>query len=187
MKTQITESIQNRYSPMIFNDTKVSEETMNLLLTAATLAASSYNSQPWRFIWAEKGSEGYEKLRSLLSEYNQAWTATAPVLMLSLTLHVDEKGNSNYYSLHDLGQAVSSMAIQASSMGLQLHQMGGFDMVMAREVLKMPESYLPGAMIALGYPGDKSLLSGHFLDRANEPRIRLSIDEVSGNIEMFSK
>jgi nitroreductase len=186
MKKQITELVQNRYSPMIFEDRKVSEETMNQLITAATLAASSYNAQPWRFIWAEKGSEDYAKLRSLLSEYNQTWTATAPILMLTLSLHIDDKGRQNYFSLYDLGQAVSSMAIQAVSIGLQLHQMGGFDMDMARKITKMPDTYLPGAMIAIGYPGDKSQLTGHFLERANEPRVRLSVDKVSGDTGMFN-
>ena len=186
MKTHISEIISNRYSPMIFETRAVSDEDMQILLEAASLAASSYNAQPWRFIFAFRGTEEYELLRSLLSEYNQNWTSGAPVLILSLAQHIDEKGNVNYYGMYDLGQAVSSMALQASSMDMQIHQMGGFDMNKTRELLKIPASYLPGAMIALGYPGDKTKLEGHFRDRAHEPRVRKSVSEISGGTDFFT-
>jgi nitroreductase len=172
---------------MIFDERTISNDSLNILLESAVLAASSHNAQPWRFIYAMKGTEGYETLRSLLSEYNQDWTMTAPVLMLAIAQQVDEKGRSNYYALHDLGQAVSSMAIQASLMGIQIHQMGGYDQLQSRVLLQIPENFVPGSMIALGYPGDKSLLEGRYKDRANEPRKRFSLTEASGGVDFFNK
>ncbi len=185
MKIHISELISNRYSPMIFDTKAVSGEDIKVLLEAASLAASSYNAQPWRFIYALKGTKDYELLYSLLSDYNQNWTKDAPVLVLSVAQHIDENDKMNYYGMHDLGQAVSSMAVQASYMGIQIHQMGGFDMDKARELLKIPASYIPGAMIAIGYPGDKTKLEGHFRDRAHEPRVRKPISEISGGVNFF--
>jgi len=187
MKTQIAESINNRFSPMIFEDKSISKEQMNSIFGAGTLAASSYNAQPWMFIYGEKGTSDYEELRALLSDYNQVWTADAPILILSLARHLDDKGEPNYFALYDLGQAVSSMAIQASHMGLQLHQMGGYDMAKAREVLNIPHEYVTGAIFALGVPGDKSKLEGHFKERAHEPRMRKPIEEVIGGVSIFKK
>lgn len=185
MNTQILNAISNRYSPMIFDERPLSVESLNVLLESATLTASAYNAQPWRFIYAGKGTEDYEILRSLLSEYNREWTSAAPVLMLTLAQLEDEKGRKNYHALHDLGQAVSSMAIQASSMGLQIHQMGGYDQEQARTLLQIPENFLQGAIIAIGYPGDKSLLGGRFRERAYEQRKRFTVSEISSGIDMF--
>jgi nitroreductase len=187
MKPQIAESINNRFSPMIFEDKSLNMDQVNTVFEAGTLAASSYNAQPWMFIYGEKGTSDYEELRSLLSEYNQVWTADATILVLTLARHLDEKGEPNYFALYDLGQAVSSMAIQASHMGLQLHQMGGYDMVKAREVLNIPHEYITGSIFALGVPGDKSNLEGHFKERAHEPRMRKPITEISGGVSLFRK
>lgn len=187
MKTNILHAIHNRFSPMIFENKSIDQETMSVLFEAATLAASSFNAQPWRFIWAAKGTDQYELLRSFLSDYNKNWTSTAPVLMIAIAQNVTEKGENNYFALFDLGQSVSSMAIQASSMGIQLHQMGGFDMEKAASELGLPSGYSVGSMIALGYPGDKSLLEGHFSQRANEPRVRKSVAEISGGTVFFRK
>lgn len=187
MKKQLLASIEHRFSPMIFSDREVSDEDMQLLFQAARWASSSYNKQPWLFLWSRKGSKGFEQLFSFLSEYNQAWVRTAPVLMLSLAQWRDEKDEENYYALYDLGQAVSAMAIQASSMGIQLHQMAGFDHVKAREELKIPASYHIGSMIALGYPGDVNQLSGHFYERATQQRERKPLDMIAVAPDYFQK
>ena len=185
MKKQIIQAIKERYSPLIFDNKEILEEIMTVLLESGTLAASSYNNQPWRFIWAAKGTEGYEKLYSFLSEYNQEWTSTAPVLMIAIAEVVNEKGKGNYHALYDLGQAVSSMAVQASSMGIQFHQMGGFDCAKATEELKVSSNFALVSMIAMGYPGDKNLLNEHFYKRAHEPRVRKSLKEISGGVDFF--
>ncbi len=187
MNANILIAIQSRFSPMIFEDRSIDKETLNVLFEAATLAASSYNAQPWRFIWAEKGTDQYELLRSFLSDYNQNWTLTAPILMITVAQIFTENGENNYFALFDLGQSVSSMAIQASSMGIQLHQMGGFDMGKAASELDLPSGYSVGSMIALGYPGNKSLLEVHSAKRSNEPRIRKSVTEISGGTDFFRK
>jgi len=185
MEKSVSELIRNRFSPMIFDDKVITQNQIETLLTSATLSASSYNSQPWIFIYGQKGSKDYEVLRDLLSDYNKKWTITAPVLMLGIAKIKNEKGENNYYAMYDVGQAVSSMAIQASSMGLQIHQMGGYDINKAIEVLSIPSDYIPASIFAIGYPGDKSKLYGHFKERASEPRVRKPFNEISGGTNYF--
>jgi nitroreductase len=185
---KLHEAIEKRFSPMIYSDKIVSEEDFQTLLYAATWAASSYNAQPWRFIYGAKGSNTYQILLSLLTEYNQKWAHTAPWLMLSIAEVTDEKsGTNNYYAMHDVGLSVSSMAVQASAMGIQLHQMGGYDIEKAKIELRIPDTHAPVAMISIGYPGNISLLEGHFLERANEQRTRKQISDISGDKDFFSK
>lgn len=186
MNKLIIEPIQKRFSPMIFDSKTIELEILQILMESGSFAASSYNSQPWRFIYAYNGTEEYQVLRNLLSEYNQAWSESAPVLMLGIAHVKNEKGETNVFAMHDLGQAVSSMAIQASAMGLQLHQMAGYDMLKAIEVLKIPDDFAPASIMAVGYPGDKELLKGHFKERAFEARQRKPVADFSGGITMFS-
>jgi nitroreductase len=66
-------------------------------------------------------------------------------------------GSPNRYGLHDAGQALAHIALQATALGLHTHSMGGFDHVRARTDLGIPEDFDIGAAVALGYlsePGD---------------------------------
>jgi len=186
MNNQLITPIIQRFSPLIFSDKKVTQEQLDTLILAASWSASAFNHQPWKFLYEFRETEGFEILHSLLTDYNKQWTEHAPILMLGLARHLDEKGRENYHAMYDLGQAVSAMAIQASAMGMQIHQMGGYDMKKATEILHIPSEYVPGAMIALGFPGDVSLLEEPFLGRATAERTRKSLNEISGNTKLFA-
>jgi len=172
-------SIANRFSPMHFQSERlISEEDRNTLFEAARWAASSYNEQPWRFVYAcRTDKEQFDKLLSVLIEYNQQWAASASMLVVAIasdTLH--QTGKPNTYSWYDTGQAVAQMVVQASDMGLQGHQMGGFDHEKAREVLEIPEGYSPVAAIAFGYPAPLEEVPEPFSERAHEERVREPLD-----------
>ena len=51
--------LKQRYSPRVFKDKKISEQHVHQLFEAVRWAASSQNQQPWRFLYAEKGSNAY--------------------------------------------------------------------------------------------------------------------------------
>jgi nitroreductase len=55
--------------------------------------------------------------------------------------------------------------------------MAGFDVEQARVDLKIPDGYEPVAMIAVGYPGDPSILPDRLKQRELAARER---DQVSG-------
>jgi len=52
------------------------------LFEAARWAPSSYNNQPWRFIYAERDSEYWDAFLSLLVPFNKAWAQHAGVLII---------------------------------------------------------------------------------------------------------
>jgi nitroreductase len=131
-------------------------EELRSLLEAARWAASSYNQQPWHFIVATKEDPRvYERLLGCIVPANALWAGKAPVLMLTVAkLTYDANGAPNRHALHDVGQATANLSLQATALGLAVHQMGGFDMERAREEFSIPEGYEPVAAIAVGYPGD---------------------------------
>ena len=75
------------------------------------------------------------------------------------------------------GMAVGNMLAQATAMGLQAHQMAGFDRNAARGRLGIPERHEPVAAIALGYPGDPDDLPEDLRERELTPRERRPVEE----------
>jgi nitroreductase len=171
--------IKERRSPLAYSERSVRREELRSLFEAARWAASSYNQQPWHFIVATKEDpREYERLLGCIVPANALWAASAPVLMLSVAkLTYDSNGAPNRHALYDVGQATANLAIQATALGLALHQMGGFDMERARAEFQIPEGYEPVAAIAVGYPGDPASLPESLRARASAPRTRRELGE----------
>jgi len=156
--------ILNRWSPRAMSGESLSEEELMTLFEAARWAPSSYNAQPWRFIYAQKDSEHWRTLFSLLGEFNQSWCKNASVLVLIISRKSFEyNGKPNVTHEFDAGAAWENMALQASSQGLIAHGMAGFDYQKAYTGLNIPDAYTVLAMVAVGKPGKKEDLSEDLL------------------------
>jgi nitroreductase len=169
-----------RWSPRAFTDREVSPEDLSRVFEAARWAASSYNEQPWRFFAGVRGSETYKKILESLMPFNQAWAGKAPVLILGITKTKFSHNNTpNRVALYDLGAAASYLTLQATALGLSTHQMAGFDENAARKALNVPEEYIFGAAIALGYQGDpENLPSEQAKQQEVAPRTRKPLSEI---------
>ncbi|MEM9675080.1 MAG: nitroreductase family protein [Cyclobacteriaceae bacterium] len=163
--------IEQRFSPKHFADRAVSEEQLHQLFEAARRAPSSFNEQPWRFIYAtQEHPEAYQKLLSCISEHNQQWAKSAPVLMLSLAKkHFSRNEKPNRHAWHDTGTAIGFLLLKATEMDLYAHQMAGFNPEKAREVLGIPNEYDPVAMMAVGYLGEEE----------NPNKLRKPVNEIA--------
>jgi nitroreductase len=151
--------ILHRWSPRSFSDRDVSNSDLKTIFTAAHWAASSYNEQPWRFLVGRRGSQTYDKIFSSLGDFNKAWAHTAPVLIMdAASTKFAHNGRSNGVALYDLGAAAATLCYQATSLGLFTHQMAGFDKDAARKAFSIPEDFILGAVVALGYLGEPAAL-----------------------------
>lgn len=152
----IHDLIKDRWSPRSFSDKSVEPEKLQSILEAARWASSSMNEQPWAFILATKDDpENYNKLLDCLMEGNRVWAQHAPVLLLTLAKNRFERNDkTNNHASHDLGLAIGNLVLQATHLGLYLHQMGGFSAEKARTNFDIPESYQPITTIAMGYAGN---------------------------------
>ncbi len=156
----IHDLISHRWSPRAFEAKPVEKEKLRGLFEAARWASSSYNAQPWYFIVATKDDpENYAKVLSTFVEFNQGWAKNAPVVALSVAAHkMPHDGSQNRHAFHDVGQAATTLSLEATSLGLQVHQMAGINPEKAREVFGIPENFEAVAGLALGYPGDHMTL-----------------------------
>lgn len=168
----VLEMIQKRWSSLAFEPIPLKEGMIQSLFEAARWAQSSFNEQSWRYVYAAKHEPGRDTLEGLLSEGN-AWAKNAGLLILSFTKKTFARnGKSNRYAMHDLGAASAFLTLQATSMGLNSHQMAGFDVERANEALGVPADFEPGSMIAIGYPADPAVLSEALQERERAPRLR---------------
>lgn len=173
----IHELLARRWSPRAFDERPVDIQLLRSLLEAARWAPSSNNEQPWRFIVANKDHQTeWNRLFECLAEGNRSWVVRAPVLMLSIaSMNFEDDGTPNRHAFHDTGLAVENLVLQATAHGLAAHQMAGFDVEKARVDLRIPEGCEPVAMIAIGYPGDSTVLPDRLRERELRPRDRRSI------------
>ncbi len=171
--------VHQRWSPRAFDGREVSPRLLKKVFEAARWAASSYNEQPWRFLVGVHGSDTYDKIFKSLIGFNQGWAGKAPVLILGASsTKFSHNGTPNGYALYDLGAAASYLALQAASLGLATHQMAGFDQAAARAALAVPEDYVLGAVIALGYQGEPAALGAdQLITMETTPRERKPLSE----------
>ncbi|HYX56985.1 MAG TPA: nitroreductase family protein [Nitrososphaeraceae archaeon] len=152
--------ILNRWSPRSMTDEELDDDTIMSLFEAARWAPSSYNNQPWRFIYAKRNTpQHWNKLFNLLAEPNKAWTKNAALLVVVISGKNFEY-NEKYSITHqyDTGAAWENLALEASSRGLVAHGMQGFNYEKARIDLEIPDNFDVMAMIAIGKKGSKENL-----------------------------
>jgi|SRR5215831_581691 len=175
----IAEIIRRRWSPRAFSDQPVEPDKLKSLFEAARWAPSSFNEQPWCYLVETKDKpEAYARLLSCLIEKNQQWAQLAPVLMVSVAkLKFGGTGKANRHAYHDVGLATGTMLVEATSLGLFVHQMAGFLVDKVREIYGIPEDFEPVVAIAIGYPADAEVLPETFREREIGPRLRKAISD----------
>lgn len=177
----IIDAIQKRKSNFAYSEKPIEHETLNELFEAATLAASSMNLQPWRYIYANKNEPEFQLIVNALAEGNQRWAKDAATLVISIAqteYSYKDKVVNNPYAWHDTGMANAHLMLQAANLDLVSHPMGGFDHQKIRDSFNLSKEVEPLIVIAIGYKGDGRNLPDELLTRQNSPRRRKSIEEV---------
>ncbi|NHN84710.1 nitroreductase [Acetobacter musti] len=152
----------NRWSPRAFIDAPMSHDELTAILEAARWAPSAYNSQPWRFLCARRGTPEWENFLSWLVPFNQSWAGKASVLIYvaSRTVMLSPSGNLVPATTHefDAGAAAMLLQLQAAHLGWATHAMSGFDVDAAHKGLAAPEDFRIHAAIAIGKQGPSDML-----------------------------
>jgi len=168
----------NRWSPRAMSGEKLPDEELFSLFEAARWAPSSYNNQPWRFIYAKRDTEHWEKLFNFLVEGNQSWVKDAAVILVFISKSTSDH-NGSFMRTHsfDAGSAWENLALQGSINGLVVHGMQGFDYEKATSELNVPDEYKVEMMIAIGKPGSPEILPEK-LQEIEKPSGRKNIKEI---------
>ncbi len=157
----ITPIFLERWSPRAFDGSTISEAELLGIIEAARWAPSSYNSQPWRFLYALRETPAFGRFLDLLVPFNQSWAKSASALLFIVSdgmMGPPDQRSPSYSHSFDAGAAWMSFALQALHSGWHTHGMTGFDVKRAPAELNVPAEYRVEAAIAIGRIGDKSVL-----------------------------
>ena len=151
----IFETIRTRRSVRNFDSSKkITRRQIEKLLQAAWWAPSAGNLRSRVFIVVED-QEVKEKLVG--ASLNQTFIAQAPVVIVSCAdleksaTRYGERGRS-LYALQDASIASQNILLAATGMGLGSVWVGAFDERKVSQILDLPKSLRPIAIIPIGYP-----------------------------------
>jgi nitroreductase len=179
----ILDVIQQRRSRRAYSDKPVEGEKIQSLFEAARWAPSSVNEQPWLYIYATKDQPDlWGKIFESLNDSNKVWVTHAPLLIVSLVRknHI-RNDRPNLSARYDLGGANAFLSLQATHLGLNVHQMGGYNAEVLKTNLNVPDSYEPVVVLAIGYTGETEALPESLRIRELAPRERYLQDEFVMN------
>ena len=177
--------IDKRWSPRAFDETEsLTREQVDSLFEAARWAPSSMNEQPWLYYYTtRKDSVSFSSYMDCLMPGNSSWAQRADLIILSVARKKFRRNNKpNRHALHDTGAANVLLALRAAEMGLQAHQMGGFDIAKTVELFNLdPEMYEPVTFISVGTPVNPDILPVELREREVAPRSRREVAEFVNN------
>ena len=168
----------NRWSPRSMTGEEIDDEVLMSLFEAARWAPSSYNNQPWRFLYSKRTGNKWSTFLDLLNEGNKVWAKNAGVLVVIISrknFEYNEKPSITHQ--FDTGAAWENLALEASIRGIVAHAMQGFDYLKAREDLNIPDQFEIMAMIAIGKRGPIDNLPSK-LQQVEHPNDRKELKEI---------
>lgn len=174
----IAPRLAERWSPRGFDATHTIErEDLLSVVEAARWAPSAGNTQPWAFVAARRGTAAFDAIRGTLAGFNQNWTPAASALIVFAVVP-ERAGRMQAYTAYDLGQAAAHATAQVEHLGLNAHQMGGFDREALHAALGLPEGVQPMTVMAIGRHDDSDAVAPEIRERDAAPRTRLGLDDV---------
>ena len=175
---QVDDLFINRWSPRAMSGEKISETEIFSLFESARWAPSSYNNQPWRFLYAMKNTTNWDLFYNLMGDFNKKWTANASALIVVVSKTTfDHNNKPNRTFSFDTGAAWMNLALQGWLKGFVVHGMAGFDYDRAKTDLNIPDGFEVQAMIAVGKPGKREDLPEN-IQKSEKPTSRKNISQL---------
>jgi hypothetical protein len=121
----------------------------------------------------DNSPELWNKIFDALNESNKVWVKSVPLLIASFVRkNFTRNDRPNGAARYDLGAANAFLSLQATHLGLNVHQIGGFDSERLKQNLNVPDIYEPVIVLAIGYHGEIEILPENLKLRELAPRER---------------
>ena len=157
----------------------VDEELVKVLGTAASLAPSCFNNQPWRFVFVYE-PDVLQQVKAALTSGNRWAQAASLIIAVFSRKDLDCIIKGREYYLFDVGMATAFMLLRATELGLVAHPIAGFDEVRVKEVLNVPEDMTVITLVIVGRHADRPspLLSEKQIEAESRRPERLPLDRI---------
>jgi nitroreductase len=148
------ELIQKRYSVRAYQPDPVPQEYLDKVLSAACLAPTAANRQPFQLIVIHTAGCKDEVRRM----YHRDWFVSAPLVIAACAITnsgwIRSYDHANYSTV-DVAIAMDHLILAAAELGLGTCWIANFDPAVVRQVLHLPDGVEPIALTPLGYPADQ--------------------------------
>jgi nitroreductase len=183
----VIEAIKKRRAFRSLEPVKITDDIVKDLAESASLAASCFNKQPWRYIFIYS-QEMLRKMYEALSKGNE-WAHNASLIVALFSKKESDcvVKNREYY-LFDTGMAAANMMLRAVELGLVAHPIAGFDEEKAKEILGIPDEYLLTALLIVGKKSEtiNPDLNEHQVESEKERPERLALEKIM-SIDSFNE
>lgn len=147
-----------RWSPRAFDGSAMPADDLRTILDAGRWSPSSFNYQPWRFLFAMRDDmANWPRFLDLLLPFNALWAKKASVLLFILsetTMGAPDKPSHSHS--FDAGAAWAAIALQSHLLGYHAHAMVGIEMDASRIELGIPDGFRIEVAVAIGRLGELS-------------------------------
>ena len=179
---EVLDVIVDRWSPRSLVESAVPQADLDVIFEAAGWAPSAFNVQPWRFLYAHRGDDNWDRFLNLLVDFNRDWAKDASVLVFVVSDILQRKDDStaspNHLHSFDAGAAWVLAALQATAMGHYAHAMSGMKFELAKRELAIPDDYRLEAAFVIGILGPKEKLS-EVLQQREKPSGRKPVSDFA--------
>ena len=139
---EVFEAARTALAVRAFQDKPVPQESVDRIVEAARLTASSQNGQPWHFIVVQNRDALRKLGETVRSGPYTAQAALAVVVVIDRTP----------FAVSDASRAIQTMILTAWSEGIGSNWVGFVPMPAVNKVLDIPENLDVLAIIPFGYP-----------------------------------
>jgi len=133
----LMEIIEKRRAYRSLGPAKIDESLVRDLAAAASLSASCFNKQPWRFVFVFD-KEVLDRLKGAMNKGNEWTKADSMIIAVASRRDLDCVVKEREYFLFDTGMATAFLILRATELGLVVHPIAGFDEDKAKEILGIP-------------------------------------------------
>lgn len=153
-------AINERRSIRKFKNIEIGEDILSTLLGAAQMAPSAGNMQGRDYIII---TDQIIKQKLVKASYDQEFIKHAPIIIV-LIANIERSSNrygdrGTLYAIQDASASIMNLMLAAHDLGLGTCWVGAFNDDSVKEILKIPPSLKPLAIIPIGYPDDDAPLA----------------------------
>lgn len=176
----LKELMEERRAYRSLEPIRITKELMDDLAECAMLAPSCFNNQPWRYIFVHD-PDVLKRMHKALSPGNE-WVHYASLIIVVLSkndMDCRMKDGREYYA-YDVGMATGFMILRATELGLVAHPIAGYDPIVARQVLGIPEDMEVITLVNVGRHTEKipPVLSKKQLEVEKHRPERLPLNQI---------
>ena len=159
MEENICKAIFERKSVRNFNDKKITEEQLELLVKAGMAAPSAMNKQPWAFV-VVNDRKTLDLLGEKLPYAKMLFQASAAIIVCGDMQKALEDWQQEYW-IQDCSAASMNILLAAEGMGLGSVWTGLYPakgrVAIVKEILNLPDYIMPLNVLPLGYASTEEL------------------------------